>query len=61
MMKKDPNEEVECWKDAFYERIKDLSKEKLTDYLEKTTDKILRKYGIKTTRAIKSSLLKRLE
>lgn len=43
----DPNDEVEAWKDAVYEEIKDLHGKELGDYIEKKTDNILKKYGIK--------------
>ena len=44
---KDPNEEVERWKDTLYENIKNLSGRQLNDYLEKEADQILKKYGIR--------------
>ena len=43
----DPNEEVERWKDALYENIKNLSGEQLNGYLEKGADQILKKHGIR--------------
>ena len=43
----DPNEEVESWKDSFYEKIKNLHGKELGDFLEKNADRILKKYNIK--------------
>lgn len=53
--KQDPNEEVECWEDAFYEKIKGLSGEQLTKYLEDTSKQIQKKYNIEPPYTVKSS------
>ena len=43
----DPNEEVEKWKDKFYEKIKNLHGKDLGNFIEKNADRILKKYNIK--------------
>ncbi|OIN95964.1 hypothetical protein AUJ66_07800 [Candidatus Desantisbacteria bacterium CG1_02_38_46] len=45
----DPNEEVEKWKDALYEEIKNLSGRELRNHLEENAQQILKKYQIKCT------------
>ncbi|MDI6731556.1 MAG: hypothetical protein QME05_03105 [Candidatus Margulisbacteria bacterium] len=43
----DPNQEVEMWKDAFYNELKKVSAPDLENYLNKEADQILKKYHIK--------------
>lgn len=43
----DPNQEVESWKDMFYNEFKKVPETDLANYLEKEADQTLRKYGIK--------------
>jgi hypothetical protein len=43
----DPNQEVEAWKDTYYQEFRKISKTDLANYLEKEADQILKKYNIK--------------
>lgn len=55
----DPNQEVESWKDAFYNEFRKISDQDLENYLDKEADQILKKYNIKciSTKTIKHSEL----
>ncbi len=44
---KNPNDEVEGWKDKIYERTKHLAGKELAEYYEQRTKEILEKYNLK--------------
>ena len=44
---KDPNQEVETWKDAFYNDFKDIQPLNLEKYFEREADNIFKKNHIK--------------
>lgn len=43
---RDPNKEVERWKDKAYEEIKGLIPSKVGEYMERKAEKILKHYGV---------------
>ncbi|MGB9612804.1 MAG: hypothetical protein ACPL4K_01320 [Candidatus Margulisiibacteriota bacterium] len=46
---KDPNQEVESWKDAFYNEFRKVPGQDLENYLDREAEQILKKYNIKCT------------